>query len=117
MFGYEENSTMYEFYCSDYPQRDIGSNPLCVKALRDGKHLESAMTERILQSSISMLEAFNDVRNNKNLAHDNPILNYEESLLIFNRVAASIRFIKALKIKIKATTKVAQSSWDDDIPF
>lgn len=35
-------------------------------------------------------------------AHDNPILNYEESLLIFNHVAASIRFIKALELKIKA---------------
>ena len=41
-----------------------------VKALRDGSYLESAMTERILKSSISVLEAFNDVRNNKSLAHD-----------------------------------------------
>ena len=40
------------------------------------------MTELNLKSSISVLEAFNDVRNNKSLAHDNPILNYaEESLL------------------------------------
>lgn len=73
-----------------------------VKALREGGHLESEMTERILRSSISVLEAFNHVRNNKSLAHDNPILNYEESLLIFNHVAASIRFIKALEVKIKA---------------
>ncbi len=72
-----------------------------VRALRDGGHLESAMTERILKSSISVLESFNDVRNNSSLAHDNPILNYEESLLIFNHVAASIRFIKALEVKIK----------------
>lgn len=67
-----------------------------VKALRDEGLLESVMTERILKSSISVLEAFNDVRNNQSLAHDNPILNYEESLLIFNHVAASIRFIKAV---------------------
>lgn len=60
------------------------------------------MTERILKSSISMLEAFNDVRNNKSLADDNPILNYEESLLIFNHVAASIRLIKSLETKIQA---------------
>lgn len=71
-----------------------------IKALRDGGHLESQMTERILKSSISVLESFNDVRNNKSLAHDNPILNYEESLLIFNHVAASIRFIKALESRI-----------------
>jgi hypothetical protein len=72
-----------------------------VRALRDAGYLESAMTERILKSSISVLEAFNDVRNNKSLAHDNPILNYEESLLIFNHVASSIRFIKALEVNIK----------------
>jgi hypothetical protein len=29
------------------------------------------MTERILKSSISVLDFFNDVRNNKSLAHDN----------------------------------------------
>lgn len=86
-----------------------------VRALRDGGHLESAMTERILKSSISVLEAFNDVRNHKSLAHDNPILNYEESLLIFNHVAASIRFIKALELKVKAAKK---ASWEDDeVPF
>lgn len=73
-----------------------------VRALRDCGHLESAMAERILKSSISVLEAFNDVRNNKSLAHDNPILNYEESLLIFNHVAASIRFITALERSIQA---------------
>ncbi|WP_232297843.1 abortive infection family protein [Nitrosospira sp. NpAV] len=73
-----------------------------VKALRDDAHLESVMTEHILKSSISVSEAFNDVRNNKSLAHDNPILNYDESLLIFTHVAASIHFIKSLETKIKA---------------
>ena len=72
-----------------------------VKRLREEGHIESVMTERIIKSSISVLEAFNDVRNNKSLAHDNPILNYEESLLIFNHVASSIRFIKSLETQIK----------------
>ena len=49
----------------------------------------------------NLVESFNDVRNNKSLAHDNPILNYEESLLIFNHVAASIRFIKSLELSIQ----------------
>lgn len=91
-----------------------------VRALRDGGYLESAMTERILKSSISVLEAFNDVRNNKSLAHDNPILNYEESLLIFNHVAASIRFIKSLDSKIKVkelSTTTANPDPYDDLPF
>lgn len=73
-----------------------------VKALRECGHLESVMTDRILRSSISVLEAFNDVRNNKSLAHDNPILNYDEALLVFNHVASSIRFIKSLEARIKA---------------
>jgi hypothetical protein len=72
-----------------------------VRVLTDGGHIESIITVRILKSSISVLEAFNDVRNNKSLAHDNPMLNYEESLLIFNHVAASIRFLKALQSKVK----------------
>jgi len=70
-----------------------------VKRLRDVGHLESLMTECILKSSNSVVEAFSDVRNNKSLAHDNPILNYEESLLIFNHVASSIRFIKSIEAR------------------
>jgi hypothetical protein len=89
-----------------------------VKALRDGHHLDSLMTERILKSSISVLEAFNDVRNNKSLAHDNPMLNYEESLLIFNHVAATIRFIKSVEAKIKSKQQEKTVSWEDDeVPF
>jgi hypothetical protein len=81
-----------------------------MRDLEPGGHLESVMAERILKSSISVLESFNDVRNNKSLAHDNPILNYEESLLIFNHVAASVRFIKALELKIKAQALKNDSS-------
>jgi hypothetical protein len=89
-----------------------------VKRLRDAGHLESLMTERILKSSISVLEAFSDVRNNKSLAHDNPILNYEESLLIFNHVASSIRFIKSLEARTKpATTQKSITALDDDLPL
>jgi hypothetical protein len=89
-----------------------------VKRLRDAGHLESLMTERILKSSISVLEAFSDVRNNKSLAHDNPILNYEESLLIFNHVASSIRFIKSLEARTKhVTTPKSIAALDDDLPI
>jgi hypothetical protein len=70
-----------------------------VRLLHDKGLLESEMTTRILKSSISVLESFNHVRNNQSLAHDNPILNYDESLLIFNHVAASIRFLRALDAK------------------
>jgi hypothetical protein len=68
-----------------------------VKFLRGQSLLESEMTERILRSSISTIEAFNHVRNNQSFAHDNTLLNYEESLLIYNHVSASIRFIQSIE--------------------
>src|SRR5205823_7529863 len=43
-----------------------------VKALRGAGLIESEMTERILKSSISTMEAFNRVRNDASLAHDTP---------------------------------------------
>ena len=64
--------------------------------LREEGVIESKMTARILKSTGSALDAFNDVRNNRSLAHDNPILNREESILIFNQVLSSIRFLNNL---------------------
>jgi hypothetical protein len=89
-----------------------------VKRLRDDCYLESEMAARILKSAISVLEAFNDVRNNQSLAHDNPILNYEESLLIFNHVATSVRFIRALEDRLKRQQirEEAAAAREDDIP-
>jgi abortive infection Abi-like protein len=60
------------------------------------------MAERILRVNISVLEAFNDVRNERSLAHDNPILEYEEALLIFNHVTAMVRFLRGIESRIKA---------------
>lgn len=90
-----------------------------VKRLRENGQLESEMTARILKSAISALEAFSDVRNNQSLAHDNPILNYDESLLIFNHVASSVRFIRTLEDKLKRHRPREESTAvaDDDIPF
>jgi type IV secretory pathway VirB4 component len=92
-----------------------------VKRLRDGDHIESEMTARILKSSISVLEAFNDVRNSQSLAHDNPLLNYEEALLIYNHVASSVRFLRNLEGRIarveQQQLKPADPMVDDDIPF
>lgn len=90
-----------------------------VKHLSKENIIESQMTEKILKSSISVIEAFNDVRNNQSFAHDNPILNYNESILIFNDIANVIHFIKAIEGKVleeKNENKVESSDWDD-LPF
>ena len=92
-----------------------------VKSVQGSGLIESEMTLRILKSSISTLEAFNDVRNNRSLAHDNPILNYDEALLIFNHVASSVRFLSSLQRKLqtqqRAQEQASTQSLDDDVPF
>jgi hypothetical protein len=89
-----------------------------VKYLKQRELIESQMTERILRASISILEAFNDVRNNQSFAHDNPILNYNESILIFNNVSSAIRFLQSIETTETEPNIPDQEipSWDD-IPF
>lgn len=87
-----------------------------VKFLKNNGLIESEMTERILKSSISVMEAFNRVRNTKSFAHDNEILNYDESLLIFGHVTSSIRFLEALQKKhIQEETPPPEDTVD--LPF
>jgi len=90
-----------------------------VKHISEKKLVDSVMTERILKYAIHVLEAFNDIRNNKSFAHDNPILNYSESLLIFNSVSNAIKFIQTLEDKdSKPENKVTAAQSDDwDLPF
>lgn len=87
------------------------------KHLKQQNLIESKMTERILKSSISIMDSFNSVRNDQSLAHDNPVLNYDESLLIFNHVVSLIKFIQAIEnTEEESEQDNSESSWDD-IPF
>jgi len=90
-----------------------------IKRLKEAGDIESEMTERILKSSISILEAFNRVRNEQSFAHDNPILNYDESLLIFNHVTSAIKFIERLERRKAARAEGDESALiaDGNIPF
>jgi len=89
-----------------------------VKHLKKLGLIESEMTERILKSSISTMEAFNRVRNKQSLAHDNPMLNHSESLLIFNHVASSIRFIRELEASNDVEEEPSHVQKEiEDIPF
>lgn len=87
-----------------------------IKALKNEGFIESEMTERILKSSISVMEAFNRVRNDKSFAHDNLLLNYDESLLIFSHVTSSIRFIATIERKVKISEE-PDSADNDELPF
>ena len=89
-----------------------------VKYIKQNCLVESEMSKRILKSSIGILDSFNDVRNNKSFAHDNPILNYHESVLIFNNISSIIKFIESIE---KENSEVddedeIKTEWDE-IPF
>jgi hypothetical protein len=87
-----------------------------VKSLREAGLIESEMAERILKSTISIFEAFNRVRNDQSLAHDNPTLSYPESIFIFSSVASTIKFLQSIERKATAP-KVQPPPADDDLPF
>lgn len=81
-----------------------------IKRLKEAGWIESQMTERILKSSISVFDSFNQVRNNQSLAHDNQILNFHESILIFNNVANTIKFIKSIEDSISENKTINSDS-------
>ncbi len=54
-------------------------------------------TDRALKSFISMLESFNDLRNNHSLAHDNKILETFEARFIFSSINAMLVMIRTLE--------------------
>jgi len=85
-----------------------------IKAIKTKGLIESDITERILKSTISIMEAFNKIRNDHSFAHDNKVLNYNESLLIFGHVTSSVRFIDSIE-----TPKLNQSkhSFEEELPF
>jgi hypothetical protein len=90
-----------------------------VRCMKRQGLIESEMTERILKSCISTMEAFNRVRNDQSFAHDNPLLNYSESLLIFNHVVSVVRFIAAIETPADEAKRleIAAAEDNDDIPF
>lgn len=89
-----------------------------VKFLNENNHFDSTMAELILRYSTNLIAAFNDIRNNKSLAHDNTILNYDESILIFNNIASSIKFIETIERKIKKIIpQFKQAFGDNELPF
>ena len=98
------NSYLFGLYIVFFQERAlIGMYP---------SNITSEMTERILKSSISVMEAFSQVRNNQSYAHDNQVLNYNESLLIFGHVTSSIRFIERLE-----NIRTKDEELDEEIPF
>lgn len=85
-----------------------------VKALKARGAIETEMAERILKSTISTFESFNWVRNDRTFAHPNPLLSFDEALLIFRHVASAIRFLREVAEPEKQEALVEE---DDGLPF
>ena len=84
-----------------------------VKVLRASGRLESTMTERIMKSAISSLQAFSDVRNDQSLAHDNRVLSSHEALYIFNHIASLVRFLQVLESDVKQGNNMPRAERSD----
>lgn len=67
-----------------------------MKALEQTTTLHET-SKRIIKSSISVFEEFNDIRNNLSLAHDNKLLDQAEARFIFDSVVGILRFVKTLE--------------------
>jgi hypothetical protein len=88
-----------------------------VKSLRAAALVRSDMADRILRSAISTLDAFNHVRNELSLAHPNPLLGYDESLLILNHVASVVRFVRSIEQPARRAAKPPTQEATSDVPF
>ena len=96
--------TVYERHFGKTANRDATANSLFGEYANDLKSrglIDSKMTAEILKSSGRVLDAFNYVRNNQSLAHDNrDIFNRREARFIYANVAGSIRFLGALNQEV-----------------
>jgi len=81
---------------------------LYIKYLEQHGLIESEMSRNILKSSISVLDSYNSVRNNQSLAHANPLLNREESVLICSDIFSLIKFVKSIEDKLSEKKKQEQ---------
>lgn len=80
-----------------------------VKRLKENGLIVSQMTECILKASLAVFGQFDHVRNNHSMAHDNPVLAYDEALLIASNVTSTVRFIKASEGRSMAELRVRET--------
>lgn len=67
-----------------------------IKAL-EREHELREISVRIMKSSISIFEKFNDIRNMGSLAHDNVLVNPAEARYIFEAITNLLRFLKEVE--------------------
>lgn len=89
-----------------------------IKALRVSGEITTTMAERILKSSISIFEGFNEVRNMHSLAHDNPLLGQSESYFVVASIVATLKYIRSIEdTRVKMASVATANFTEDDLPF
>jgi hypothetical protein len=68
-----------------------------VNVLEGTGKITSDMSLKILKFSVNLLSSFNGVRNNESLAHDNQLLNREESFLILRNITALVKYVESIE--------------------
>lgn len=86
------------------------------KWLNETNALQSRMPKKIIGNAVSLLEDFNHIRNNQSAAHDNPILNKHESLLVVESICSIVNFINKIEDILSCTISQGAKP-DDQIPF
>lgn len=66
-----------------------------INALRRAGQI-GEVSDQIAKSATQIFERFNDVRNNRSLAHDNQLLGKAEGRYVFETILSLLRFIRAL---------------------
>ncbi|MFA7126538.1 MAG: abortive infection family protein [Bacilli bacterium] len=79
----------------------------------------SSFTSLVIRNSISLFEAYNNVRNTESYAHDNVVLGNIEARLVVKMIASLITFIKGIEDYRKKFDQPSSTEDDglDDIPF
>lgn len=73
-----------------------------------------------IQSNISLFDSYNEIRNERSYAHDNPILNDIEADFVVRAMANVLTFLDKIELKIqheKSKKSTHQYNFDIDLPF
>jgi hypothetical protein len=82
---------------------------------------QSNFPTRAIKSSISLFEAFNNIRNNKSFAHDNDVVGDIEASFIVENISELLTFIDKIEMyrqkKANSTAAPEEEYLDSEIPF
>lgn len=86
------------------------------KYYKQNKIITSEFSQKAIKMSISLFEAFNDIRNNNSLAHDNILLKKDDATYVVRIMGALIDYINCIENSIE-NKPINFSQIDDGIPF